>query len=120
MRTSRWSDFSFCGKSCEEEMLAVLRLVTLQTRGEEEDTSLDSFLGFTARAVRVFRQDTMTGMQVCSRQSASVREALDPGGCPEFLMFARNQRTSEGSKDLGGTVGHIMPKVVLYKAVKYG
>lgn len=62
----------------------------------------------------------MTAKQVCGRKSVSAREALDPGGYPEFLMFARNQRTAEGSKDLGVTVGHIILKVLLYKAIKYG
>lgn len=66
----------------------------------------------------MLRQDAVTGMRVCGRQS--VRDALDPGGCPEFLMFARNQRTSEGSKDLEVTVGHIRLKAVLYKDIKYG
>lgn len=117
MCTLWWSDFSFCGKSREEEMLAVLCLVTLPTQREQGDTSLGSLLGFTAGAVTVFRQDTMTGMQVCGRQSVSGREALDSGGDPEFLMF---QRTSEESKDLGVTEGHIILKVGLYKAIKCG
>lgn len=62
----------------------------------------------------------MTGMQACGRQPVSLRAARDPAGPPQFGVFARNQRTTEGRKDLGVTVGHIILKVLLYKAIKYG
>lgn len=50
----------------------------------------------------------VTGMQACGRQPVSLRAARNPAGPPQFGVFVQNQRTTEGRKDLGVTVGHII------------